>query len=86
MLNCWLILERIDYLPVDSFELVFTSGKSSTNTSIQCMELDVLNDDNLENNEIFLVRLSSNSDHVVISAGRELAHIVIEEDITDCKF
>ena len=71
---------------MDSFELVFTSGQSSANASIQCTQLDVLNDNNLENNETFSVRLSSNNDHVVIIANRELAHIVIEEDNTDCKF
>ena len=70
---------------MDSLELIFSSGQSSNNASIQCTELDMLNDDNLENNETFSVRLSSNSDHVVITADRELAHIVIEEDITDCK-
>ena len=67
-------------------ELMFRSGQSSSNASIQCTELDVLNDDNLENNETFSVRLSSNSDHVRVTIDREIAHIIIEEDITDCKF
>ena len=71
---------------MESLELMFDSGQSSNNASIQCTELDVLNDDNLENNETFSVRLSSNSDHVRVTVDRETAHIIIEEDISDCKF
>lgn len=71
---------------MDLLELTFRSGQSANNASHQCIELDVLNDDNLENNETFSVRLSSNNDHVRITADREIAHIVIEEDITDCEF
>ena len=70
---------------MDSLELTFTAGQSSNNASIQCTELDVLNDDNLENNETFSVRLTSDSGHVIITVGRGVAHVVIEEDDADCK-
>ena len=81
-----LFLEYNDYAPVDLLELTFRSGQSANNASHQCIELDVLNDDSLEDNETFSIRLSSNNDHVRITDDREIAHIVIEEDITDCEF
>lgn len=74
-----------DYSPVSSLELTFTSGQSFNNTPVQCTELIVFNDDILEDTETFSVRLSSESDQVIITAGREEANVTIREDDTDCK-
>ena len=51
----------------------------------QCAELVVRNDNILEDDETFLVQLTSRSDQVVITSGGEQAEVVIREDNTDCK-
>lgn len=48
-----------------------------------CTELLVLNDNVLEDNETFSVRLTSQSVEVLITAEREQAQIVIMEDNVD---
>ena len=61
------------------------SGQSSNSMPIQCADLDVLNDNILENDETFSVRLSSWSNRVYITTGRQAAEVTIREDDTDCK-
>lgn len=53
--------------------------------SIQCGELVVLNDENLEANETVSTSLSSKSDQVIITTGRAEAEVIIHEDAADCK-
>ena len=74
-----------DYVPVNSSAVTFTSGQSSNNMPTQCAELVVRNDNILEDDETFLVQLTSRSDQVVITSGGEQAEVVIREDNTDCK-
>ena len=52
---------------------------------IKCTELDVIDDNILENDETFSVGLSSRSNQVYITIGREQAEVIIREDETDCK-
>jgi hypothetical protein len=51
----------------------------------QCIDLDILNDDILEEDENFMIQLASRSDEVEITAAGEQAEVVIREDSTDCK-
>ena len=53
---------------------------------IQCRELIISNDDVLEDNESFSVRLSSESNQVTITVGREEAEVIIIEDDTDSEY
>ncbi len=78
--------ENIDYVSVDSQELIFLSGQSSSNMSIQCGELIVLNDTALEANETISIHLTSDSPQVNITAGRAEAEVIIQEDDNDCKY
>lgn len=71
---------------MDSRGLTFTSGQSVNDMSIQCTELDILNDNILEDDETFLVRLSSGSAQVIITTARQEADVVIREDAADCKY
>ena len=77
--------ENSDYVPVESQGLTFLPGQSSSSGSIQCGELGVLNDEILEDNETVSIVLSSDSNHVVITPGRDEAEVIIQEDIADCK-
>ena len=70
---------------MDSQGLIFSSGESSSNMSIQCGELVVLDDTALETNETILIRLTSESPQVIITAGRSEADVTIQEDANDCK-
>ena len=78
--------EYSDYVPVDSLEVLFISGQSFNNMPIQCRELIISNDDVLEDNESFSVRLSSESNQVTITVGREEAEVIIIEDDTDSEY
>jgi hypothetical protein len=78
--------ENSDYVSVDSQELIFLSGQSSSNMSIQCGELVVLNDTALEANETISIRLTSDSPQVNITAGRADGEVIIQEDDNDCKY
>ena len=53
--------------------------------SIQCTELDILDDNILENNETFSLDLSNRSTQVHITTGRQQAQVIISEDDMDCK-
>ena len=75
-----------DYLPVHSLGLTFSSGQSSDSMPTQCTDLIVQDDNILEGNETFTIRLTSLSDEVRISTGREQATVVIREDNVDSKF
>ena len=67
--------------------LTFVSGQSASNdNSIQCAELDILDDDILEKDETFSLNLSNQSDKVYITAGKHEAEVIIREDDTDCKW
>ena len=61
------------------------SGQSDSNMRIQCANLTVLDDNILENDETFSVRLSSSSNKVYITYLRDQAEIIIREDDADCK-
>ena len=74
-----------DYVVADSLELTFISGQSANNAPSQCVELVVLDDNVLEITETINITLFSRSNYVVITAGRELAYIEIEEDNFDCE-
>ena len=79
-----------DYVSVNSSALTFISGQSSTNMSMQCTELVILNDNILEYDENFMVQLASRSDEVVITTAivgltGGLADVVIMEDAGDRK-
>ena len=50
-----------------------------------CTDLMTLDDTILENNENFTVILSSQSNQVIITSGREQASVVINEDNMDSK-
>ena len=76
----------IDYLPVYSLGLTFSSGQSSDSMPTQCTDLVVRDDNILEGNETFAIRLTSLSDEVRITTGREQATVVIKEDNVDSKF
>lgn len=65
--------------------LTFTSGQSFNNMSTQCTELVVLDDNILEDNETFSVRLTSQSSEVLITVVKEQAQVVIMEDNFDCE-
>lgn len=76
-----------DYHPVHSLELTFYYGQSSDNNmTTQCTDMVVLDDNILEGNETFSIRLTSQSSEVRITSGREQAIVVIIEDNVDCKF
>ncbi len=70
---------------MESQEIIFLSGQSSSNMSIQCGELVVLDDTALEANETISIRLTSESPQVIITAGRAEAEVIIQEDANDCK-
>lgn len=74
-----------DFVPASNLPLRFVSGQSANNMPIQCTELSVLDDNILEYDETFTVRLSSRSNQVYITTGREEAEIIIREDDTDCE-
>lgn len=61
------------------------SGQSSDSMPIQCAELEVLDDNILENDEVFSIRLSSWTNQVNIINGSEDAKVIIREDNMDCK-
>ena len=72
----------VDYSPVDSSEIVFTSGQ--TVNDVQCLSVSLLDDSNvLENRELFLVTLSTADSFVVIRSGQEDIIINVNEDPTD---
>ena len=81
-----LLVANSDYVTVNSSALTFTSGQSSSNMPTQCLDLDIiLNDDILENDENFVIQLVSNSDELEITEEGEQADVVIREDTVDCK-
>ena len=74
-----------DYIPASYRLLRFVSGQSASNMPTQCANLTVLDDNILENDETFSVGLSSMTNQVYITYGREQAEVIIREDDTDCK-
>ena len=74
-----------DYILVNSSNVTFMSGQSSTNMPTQCTQLVILNDVILENDENFMVQLASKSDQVEITNTAEQAEVVIREDSADCE-
>ena len=72
-----------DYNRVTSRELSFQSGQSSSIMPTSCTELEILNDDVLEDQEAFLVVVTSQMTEVVITSGREEAQVLIDEDAND---
>jgi hypothetical protein len=75
-----------DYVSVESQELIFSSGQSSSSMSIQCGDLVVLDDTALEANETISIRLTSESPQVILTTGRAEAEVIIQEDVSDCKY
>ena len=51
-----------------------------------CTELSVSDDNILEYDETFTVRLSTGSNQVYITIGREQAEVIIREEDTDCEY
>ena len=66
-----------------SRELAFLSGQSSSIMPTSCTELEILNDDALEDQEAFLVIVTSQMTEVEITTGREQAQVLINEDTND---
>ena len=79
-------IENSDYMPVVSQGLTFIAGQSSSSMSTQCGELVVLNDAILEGNETISISLTSESPHVIVTAGKAEAQVIIQEDANDCKY
>ena len=79
-------VENSDYMPVVSQGLTFIAGQSSSSMSTQCGELVVLNDAILEGNETISISLTSESPHVIVTAGKAEAQVIIQEDANDCKY
>ena len=73
-------------MPVVSQGLTFIAGQSSSSMSTQCGELVVLNDAILEGNETISISLTSESPHVIVTAGKAEAQVIIQEDANDCKY
>ena len=82
---CVLIAANVDYVSVQSQPVIFLPGQSFYNMSLQTAELVIINDNILENTETFSCRLFSDSGHVMITDGRDVADIIIREDDNDCK-
>ena len=66
-----------------SRELAFLSGQSSSSMPTSCTELEILNDDVLEDQEAFLVVVTSQMTEVEITSDREEAQVLIDEDGDD---
>ena len=82
-----LFAANVDYVSLQSQPVTFLPSQSFQNMSLQTAELVIINDNILENTETFSVRLQlfSDSSHVMITDGRDVADIIIREDNNDCK-
>ena len=82
---CILIAAGVDYQVQSQLIVTFLPGQSFNNMSLQTAELVILNDYVLEDTETFSLSLFSDSGHVMITDGRDVADIIIREDDNDCK-
>ena len=62
----------------------FTSA--ATIGSLECVDIMILNDTNVECHDVFTVTLNTSDSNVVIAEGYEVATVTIELDLADCEF